>query len=126
MVFGLYPLGSYLTIYLYAMVYMVAALGIGQLLASFSETQQQVTLISFFFMMMFVLLSGLYTSIESMPTWAKYLAWANPVSHFVDVMRSVMLKGSTVADLLPRMWNLIGFAVLFNALAVMNYRKRAS
>jgi ABC-2 type transport system permease protein len=125
-VFGLYPLGSYLTIYLYAMVYMVAALGIGQLLASFSDTQQQVTLISFFFMMMFVLLSGLYTSIESMPAWAKYLAWANPVSHFVDVMRSVMLKGSTVTDLLPRMWNLIGFAVLFNALAVMNYRKRAS
>jgi ABC-2 type transport system permease protein len=104
----------------------VAALGIGQLLASFSDTQQQVTLISFFFMMMFVLLSGLYTSIESMPTWAKYLAWANPVSHFVDVMRSVMLKGSTVIDLLPRMWNLIGFAILFNALAVMNYKKRAS
>jgi len=125
LVFGLYPLGSYLTIYLFAMVFLIASLGIGQIVASFSENQQQATLFSFFFMMMFVLLSGLYTSIESMPDWARYLALANPVSHFVDVMRSVMLKGSNFYDLQHRFWALVGFAVLFNAIAVLNYRKRA-
>ena len=125
LVFGLYPLGSYGTIYIFAMVFLVASLGIGQIIASFSDNQQQATLFSFFFMMMFVLLSGLYTSIDSMPNWAKTLAMANPVSHFVDVMRSVMLKGSNFYDLQHRFWALVGFAVVFNAIAVLNYSKRA-
>lgn len=125
LVFGLISAGSYLTIYLFAMVYLVSALGIGQLLALVSDTQQQATLLSFFFMMMFVLLSGLYTPIESMPDWAQKLAWASPVSHFCDVMRSVMLKGSTFGDLMHRFWPLVGFAVGFNVLAVLSYRKRA-
>lgn len=124
LIFGIVSAGGYLTIYLFAMVYLIAALGIGQLIASFTDTQQQATLFSFFFMMMFVLLSGLYTSIESMPQWAQYLAWANPVTHFVDVMRSVVLRGSTFTDLLPRFWSICGFAVLFNVIAVLNYRKR--
>lgn len=124
-VFGIIPAGSYLTIYLFAMVYLVAALGIGQLIAMFTETQQQATLFAFFFMMMFVLLSGLYTPVESMPMWAQWLAWLNPVSHFVDVMRSVALKGSTMADLQHRFWAILGFAVFFNVLAMLNYRKRS-
>ena len=124
-VFGIVSAGHYLTIYLFAMVYLVAALGIGQLLALASNTQQQATLLSFFFMMMFVLLSGLYTPIESMPRWAQYLAWGNPVSHFCDVMRSVVLKGSSFSDLLPRFWALCGFAAVFNILAALSYRKRS-
>jgi len=123
-VFGIISVGSYGTIYLFAMVYLVAALGIGQLIALVSDTQQQATLLSFFFMMMFVLLSGLYTPIESMPDWAQQLAWANPVSHFCDVMRSVVLKGSTFSDLMHRFWPLCGFGVLFNGLAMLMYRKR--
>ena len=119
-------MGSYLTIYFFAAIYLVAALGIGQLLATFSDTQQQATLFSFFFMMIFVLLSGLYTPVESMPGWAQWLAWVNPVSHFVDVMRSVVLKGSSVADLSHRLWAIGGFAIAFNVLAMLNYRKRTS
>jgi ABC-2 type transport system permease protein len=124
LLFGIISAGSYLTIYVFAMVYLVAALGVGQIIASFSDTQQQATLFSFFFMMMFVLLSGLYTPIESMPQWAQTLAWINPVSHFVDVMRSVVLKGSTLADLSHRLWAIGGFAVGFNVLAMLSYRKR--
>jgi ABC-2 type transport system permease protein len=125
LIFGLYSLGSYLTIYGFAMVFLVGALGVGQLVAAFSETQQQATLLAFFFMMIFVLLSGLYTSLESMPSWAYTLAMLNPVSHFVDVMRSVMLKGSNFMDLQHRFWALVGFAVVFNVLAMAVYRKRA-
>jgi ABC-2 type transport system permease protein len=125
LIFGIIPLGSYATIYAFAAVYLIAALGIGQLIAQFSDTQQQATLLAFFFMMMFVLLSGLYTPIESMPDWAKPLAWANPVSYFVDVMRSVVLKGSTITDLKGHFAAISGFAVLFNGLAMLLYRKRA-
>lgn len=124
--FGIISAGSYLTIYLFAMAYLVAALGIGQLIAAFSDTQQQATLFSFFFMMMFVLMSGLYTPIESMPDWAQVMAWLNPVSYFVDVMRSVVLKGSTLYDLKQHFMAIGAFAVVFNALAVLAYRKRAA
>jgi ABC-2 type transport system permease protein len=124
LVFGIISAGSYATIYVFAMVYLVSALGIGQFIALMTDTQQQATLFSFFFMMMFVLLSGLYTPIESMPDWAQKMAWANPISHFVEVMRAVVLKGSTLYDLREKMWILIGFGVFFNLLAVLLYRKR--
>jgi ABC-2 type transport system permease protein len=124
-VFGLWAEGSYFTIYAFAVVFLIAALGIGQLIAIFTETQQQATLFAFFFMMMFVLLSGLYTPLESMPQWAQVLAYANPVTHFVDVMRSVMLKGSNWFDLQHRFWALCGFAILFNTMAILLYRKRS-
>lgn len=126
LVFGIISAGGYLTIYVFTMVFLIAALGIGQLIALFTDTQQQATLFAFFFMMMFVFLSGLYTPVESMPDWARTLAWANSVTHFVDVMRSVTLKGSSIGDLQHRLWALILFAVLFNALAVLKYQKRGA
>jgi ABC-2 type transport system permease protein len=77
-------------------------------------------------MMVFVLLGGLYTPIESMPTWAQRIAEFNPPSHFIMVVRAVYIKGSGIADLLPALGKLTGFAVVFNALAVWSYRKRST
>lgn len=124
-VFGIVPVGSYLTIFGFAAVYLLAALGIGLLVSTFADTQQQATLIAFFFMMIFILLSGLYTPVESMPDWAKVIAWINPVSHFVTVIRAVVIKGSGFSDILPQLFTVAGFALIFNALAVWNYRKTA-
>jgi ABC-2 type transport system permease protein len=61
-----------------------------------------------------------------MPPWAQYIAAFNPPSYFVTVVRAVYLKGSGVADLLPALAKLTGFAVAFNALAVWNYKKRSA
>jgi ABC-2 type transport system permease protein len=124
--FGLWPLGSLVTIYLFAALYLVGVLGIGLFVSTITDSQQQATLTSFFFMMIFVLLGGLYTPIESMPPWAQYIAAFNPPSYFVTVVRAVYLKGSGVADLLPALAKLTGFAVAFNALAVWNYKKRSA
>jgi ABC-2 type transport system permease protein len=123
-VFGIVPLGSYLTVYAFATVYLLSVLGIGLLLSTFSDSQQQATLFSFFFMMVFVLMSGLYTPIESMPKWANIIAHCNPPMYFVRVIRAVFLKGSGFFDLIPDFLSIIGFAILFNSLAVWNYRKR--
>lgn len=122
--FQIIPVGSYLTIYVFAAVYLLAVLGIGLLISTFCDTQQQATLYAFFFMMIFVLMSGLYTPIESMPDWAQYIAYANPPMYFVRVIRAVFLKGSQFSDLLPDFLKIIGFAIFFNTLAVINYRKR--
>lgn len=125
LVYGIVPLGHYLTIYIFATIYLLAILGLGLLLSTYAQTQQQSMLVSFFVTMIFNLLSGLYTPIESMPAWAQMITKFNPVSYFIEVMRMVMLKGSGLADIKYQILALIGFAVFFNTWAILNYRKRA-
>lgn len=124
-VYGIVPLGSYFTIYVFAGIYLVAILGLGLLLSTYAQTQQQSMLVSFFVTMIFNLLSGLYTPIESMPGWAQMITRFNPVSYFIEVMRMVMLKGSGLSDIKFQMLAMLGFAVFFNGWAILNYRKRS-
>src|ERR1700730_16343346 len=65
--YGITPLGSLFTIYIFAAIYLLAVLGLGLLLSTYAYNQQQAMLTSFFLMMVFILLSGLYTPIDSMP-----------------------------------------------------------
>jgi ABC-2 type transport system permease protein len=122
--YGIIPAGSFLTIYIFAAVYLLAVLGLGLLISTYSVNQQQSTLLSFFLMMIFILLGGLYTSIDSMPEWAKWITRFNPVSYFIEVMRMVVLKGSSLADIKYHLLAMGGFAVAFNGWAVISYRKR--
>jgi ABC-2 type transport system permease protein len=114
------------TIYLFSALYLVGVLGIGLFVSTITESQQQATLISFFIMMIFILLGGLYTPIESMPEWAQAIAACNPPSYFIAVVRAVYLKGSRVEDLWPILAKLGGFALFFNLLAVWSYKKRSA
>ena len=124
-VYGIIPVGSLFTIYVFAAVYLLAVLGLGLLISTFTGTQQQAMLISFFMMMVFILLGGLYTSIDSMPGWAKAITKINPVSYFIEVMRMVVLKGSSLSDIKNHLFTVLGFAVFFNGWAVISYRKRS-
>jgi ABC-2 type transport system permease protein len=125
-IFRILPIGSYFTIYAFAAVYLMGVLGIGLLISTFADTQQQATLFAFFCMMIFILLGGLYTPIESMPEWAQWITRLNPPAYFIKVIRAVYIKGSSFTDLLSDFAAMIGFAVVFNALAVFNYRKRSA
>ncbi len=77
----------------------------------------------FFFMMIFILMGGLFTSIDSMPDWAKFITKLNPLSYLIDVMRMVILKGSGLKDVLPHLGIVALFAVVLNGWAVVNYKK---
>jgi ABC-2 type transport system permease protein len=123
--YGIVPVGSLITIYIFSAVYLLAVLGLGLLVSTFTSTQQQAMLISFFMMMVFILLGGLYTSIDSMPKWAQAITKINPVSYFIDVMRMVVLKGSSLGDIRNHLLTVLGFAVFFNGWAVISYRKRS-
>ena len=122
--YGIIPLGSFITIYVFAAVYLLAVLGLGLLLSTYANNQQQAMLLSFFLMMIFKLLGGLYTSIDSMPEWAKWITRFNPVSYFIEVMRMVILKGSSLADIKYHLLKMFGFALVFNSWAIYNYKKR--
>jgi len=124
-IYGIIPLGSFSTIYLFAGVYLLAVLGLGLLISTYTSTQQQAMLLSFFLMMVFILLSGLYTSIDSMPVWAQWVTRFNPVTYFIEVMRMVVLKGSGIADIKIQTLTVLGFAIVLNGWAIFNYKKRS-
>jgi ABC-2 type transport system permease protein len=122
-IYGIYPAGSFLLIYLFASIYLIALLGFGLLTSTFAETQQQAMFIAYFFMTVFILLGGLFSPIENMPEWARVLAYLNPVSYFIEVMRMIVLKGSGIADVINYLLIIILFAFVFNSLAIINYKK---
>jgi ABC-2 type transport system permease protein len=122
-IYGIFPQGSLLLLYLFAAVYLVALLGLGLLISTFADTQLQAMFVAFFFMMIFMLMSGFFTSIDSMPDWARQIAYFTPVTHFISVVRLIVLKGSGFAEVSTELLYLIGFALALNALAIFNYRK---
>lgn len=115
--------GSLWIIFAYCVVNLSAVLGLGLFISNLSDTQQQALFTTFFFVIIFILMSGLFTPIESMPKWAQYLTIPNPIAHFVSVMRSVLLKGSNFWDVIYHFRVTVVLAVLFNTLAVLSYRK---
>ncbi len=121
--YGIFPQGNMLAMYGFIWIFLLAVLGFGFLISTYTETQQQAMFVMFFFMMVFILMGGLFTSIDSMPGWAKVVSGLNPVSYLVEVMRMIILKGSGWRDILPHLTTILGFAVVLNSWAIWNYRK---
>jgi ABC-2 type transport system permease protein len=117
--------GSIALLFLSASIFLVAVLGFALFISTFSGTQQQFMFIAFFCMIIFILMSGIFTPLESMPDWARKLDLINPVAYLMRINRMVMLKGSTIQDISRDIYSLIVIAVIFTALAVKRYRKTA-
>jgi len=117
--------GSLWLIFLSAAVYLFVILSFGLLISTVTNTQQQAMLVAFFFMVIFILMSGLFTSIESMPAWAQMLDRLNPLMYFIMIMRMVLLKGSGFTDISRYFWPLVIYAVCAVSLAIWRYRKVA-
>lgn len=97
--------------------------GFGLVISNYSATMQQSMFVMWFCMLIFILMSGLFTPISSMPEWAQLITYLNPLKYLMEVMRMVYLKGSGFVDLLPQLGVLLFFAVVFNSWAVVSYRK---
>jgi ABC-2 type transport system permease protein len=122
-IFSIPILGSVGLIFLVAAVYLLVTLALALLISTKTNTQQQAMFLSWFFLVIFILMSGLFTSVESMPQWAKIINWFNPIAYFVEVIRMIMLKGSGLADVLRHLIVLAGYAILALSVAVWQYRK---
>ncbi len=123
--YGVVPLGSMFTLYGFVNIYLLAVLGLGLFISTITNTQQQAMFVSFFFLMVFLLLGGLFTPIESMPTWAQDLTRVNPMAYFIRVIRMIVLKGSGFADLKRELMSLMFLATGVNIMALAFYRKRS-
>lgn len=115
--------GSVLTMFIFTGLYLFTAIGLGLLVSDFASTQQQAMFTIFFFFLIFVLMGGILTSVESMPEWAQIVNRINPMYYFMRIIRSVLLKGSQVKDLLVEFFSLLVYGILAMSIAVSQYRK---
>jgi ABC-2 type transport system permease protein len=122
-VFGVPMRGSLLLVFAAAAVYLVAALGIGLWISTLAETQQQAMFITFFILVIYVLMSGLFTPVDSMPRPVQWLTELNPVKHFIVIMRAVLVKGAGFAAVQTQFYALIAYAAVVLTLAVRQYSK---
>lgn len=125
LVYGLVPAGSILTVLTFAAIYILAVSGMGLVISNYAGTMQQAMFIMFFFLMILLLMSGLFTPVASMPDWAQAIAFVNPLKYFMEVMRLVYLKGSTFSNMVPQFAALCSFAAVLGTWAVISYRKSA-
>lgn len=102
---------------------MVAFSGFGLIISNYTNSQQQSIFSIFFFIMIFILLSGLFTPISAMPDWAQKITLFNPLRYFIESIRMLYLKQSNFLDIWPNLFRIILFAIVLNSWAIISYKK---
>ncbi len=123
LIHGVVPEGSLFTVFVLSALYVLAASGMGMVISNYSKTMQQAMFVMFFFLITMMLTCGLFTPLNSMPEWMQIITKINPVLYFVEAMRLIYLKGSSLSELIPNILWLCAFAVFFNVWAVRSYKK---
>jgi len=123
-VFGVPLRGSVLLLFGVAAVYLAVALGIGLWISTLVETQQQAMFVAFFIMNVYLLMSGLFTPIDSMAPWVQVVSQLNPVRHFVTISRAVLVKGAGIREIARPFALLMAYAVVVLTFAIRQYKKR--
>lgn len=122
-IFGIPFEGAVALVYLGAAVYLFAALGLGLLISTAVQTQQQAMFITFFVLVTLLFLGGIFTPVQSMPEWAQAASDLNPIKHFVVLLRTVLLKGGTLGDVAGAIGAMAAFAIVMLGFALARYRK---
>lgn len=124
-IYGQTPEGSLTTIFMFATLFILVVSSMGLIVSNYSDTTQQAALVMFFFLVIFILLSGLITPVSSMPEWAKAFTRLNPLRYFIEAMRSLYLKGSTLHDLRFHFFALSAYAAAMWTWAIWSYKKNS-
>jgi ABC-2 type transport system permease protein len=106
-------------------IYLLAALGIGLWVSTVAHTQQQAMFVTFFLLMTYLLMSGLFTPVRSMPEWAQWIAEVNPLKHFVLLMRAVLLKGAGLTDVIRPILMMTALGAIALTLALRQYGRQS-
>jgi len=123
LVFDVPMRGNPVLLFLSAGVYLIVALGIGLWISTLVETQQQAMFVTFFVLMIYLLMSGLFTPVESMPGWVQTLSLLNPVRHFVTISRAILIKGAGMSEIAAPLGALAVYGVVVLGLAIRQYDK---
>lgn len=122
-VFGYVCRGSVPALFLFTALDMAVMAGLGLLISNYSANSQQAMFVIWFFAVVFMLMSGIFTPIASMPDWAQAITFLNPMRYYADAMRSIFLKGSSVADVWKDLLGLAAIGGVMVSWAILSYRK---
>lgn len=116
-------LGSFTLLMATIGLFMIANLAVGFTFSTLARNQLQAMQMTFFFFLPSMLLSGFMFPFRGMPQWAQWLGEVLPLTHFLRIVRGVMLKGSDATQVAPEVWPMLGFALAAGVVALMRYRQ---
>lgn len=115
--------GSLGLVYVVALVFIAANLAVGITFSTLARNQLQAVQMAFFFFLPSILLSGFMFPFRGMPEWAQWIGTCLPLTHFLRIVRGILLKGSGLADITPELWPLLLFLAVAMAIGVKRYRQ---
>ena len=116
--------GQIIDLYLAALVFIAATLTLGLLISTVARTQFQAMQLSIFLFLPSILLSGFMFPFDGMPVLAQRIAEVLPLTHFVRLVRGIILRGAELGELMPDVWALIVFFIVAISLAILRFKKR--
>jgi len=118
------PMEGSLLLLLGAMIlYIASLLALGFTISTLASTQMQAMQMTFFFFLPSLLLSGFMFPFRGMPQWAQWLGEVFPVTHFLRIVRGVLLKGNGAVEIAPSLWPIAMFLVVVAGIALLRYRR---
>jgi len=123
MLFHVPVLGSLPLLFVVAFPFIVANLGVGVTFSTIAQNQLQAVQMSFFFFLPSILLSGFMFPFRGMPEWAQWVGSVLPLTHFLRVVRGIVLKGNSFVDILPHLWPICLFLLVSIGFGVKRYRQ---
>ena len=124
LMYGLWPAGSAIAVLFSAIVFIISISGMGIIISNYSESMQQASFLVMFFILILVLLGGMFTPVSGMPAWAQVIAAVNPFKYLTDTFRMLYLNGSTLANVSGNLLVLGLIALALNGWAILSYKKR--
>ena len=106
-------------------VFLFSTLGLGIFVATITSSQQQAMFVSWFFMLLLIMLSGLFIPIENMPDALQKITYLNPMRYFMSIIRDIFQKGAQLEHLLKDAIPLLGFGLAIFSFSILKFRKRA-
>jgi len=123
LLFGVPMVGSIALLYCIALLFIAANLCMGITFSTLAKNQLQAMQMAFFFFLPSILLSGFMFPFRGMPVWAQWIGSCLPLTHFLRVVRGILLKGNGVAEIAPDLWPIAVFLLVMLAIGVKRYRQ---
>ena len=124
-IYDITPAGSVALIYLLAMLLALFFSSFGLIISNYSDTMQQAIFVMWFFVVLLMLLSGLFTPTRSMPTLAYLTTYVNPMHYFIEAIRTVFIRGGSLHSIWHQILALTGIALFMSTWAVQSYKKNS-
>ena len=115
--------GSLFYLLLSAVIYLAAILSYGMLISVFSTSQQQSLFFSWFSLITFILLSGLFTPLENIPAAFRWMVKINPLSYLIRIIREIFLKGNGIGYFYRDLISLAVIALVITSVSILNFKK---